>query len=382
MRSLKSTEYETAIGSLFNRLSTRRQDLTVMERLMASWGNPERAFPSVHIGGTNGKGSVSRKLATALENAGYRVGLYISPHIAEFEERITINGEKIPKQQVVDYYAQIDDPEFNFFECATWMCFQYFKEKQVDIGIIEVGLGGTLDSTNVLKPVLSIITSIGLDHTEYLGDTLDKIAAQKAGIIKPHTPVVLGPRIHSAPIYERAKAVHAPLIQVTHRSPLYEEENNAVVVEALKILPFRSDVEAGLAAGLPCRFERRGRFILDVAHNAEGFSRLKEALQYTFPNQTFHFIIGMSRRKDLKGCLQAIEEKIAHVHFVESGRADGATVFDLEKAFQAVSRRPYSLDQKMDIAIEKTPKEITVICGSFYIMAGAIMHIERESPTP
>ena len=381
MPFLKSTEYDTVIESLFMRLSKRRSDLSVIERLLASWGNPEQAFPSVLVAGTNGKGSVSRKIATALQHAGYRVGLYISPHIADFEERITINGERIPKETVIDYYEKIDDPEPNFFECATCMCFQYFKEMQVDIGIIEAGLGGAVDSTNVLQPLLSIITSISFDHTEYLGDTLDKIATQKAGIIKPNTPIILGPRIHSAPIFERAKEVGAPLTQVTHISPLYEKENNAVVKAALEILPFRANVEAGLQARMPCRFERRGRFILDVAHNPDGFARLKEALAYTFPNQTFHFIIGMSRRKDLKGCLQAIEDKIGHVHFVESGREDGATVFELEKAFKAISSRPYSLDKKVEIAIEKAPKEIVVICGSFYIMADAIKQTERESPT-
>ncbi len=381
MPFLKSIEYDTVIESLFKRISSRRTDLSVMQRLLASWGHPERAFPSVHVAGTNGKGSVSRKMADALQHAGYRVGLYISPHIAEFEERITINGERIPKETVIDYCGKIDNPEPNFFECATCFCFQYFKEMQVDIAIIEAGLGGSVDSTNVLQPLLSIITSISFDHTEYLGDTLDKIATQKAGIIKPNTHVVLGPRIHSAPIFERAKEVGAPLTQVTPLSPLYEEENNAVVKAALEILPFRSDVEAGLQARMPCRFERRGRFILDVAHNPDGFARLKDALAYTFPNQTFHFIIGMSRRKDLKGCLQAIEDKIAHVHFVESGREDGATVFELEKTFQAISSRPYSLDKKVEIAIEKAPKEIVVICGSFYIMANAIKQTERESLT-
>jgi len=377
MPFLKKIEYDTVIASLFKRLSVRRENLDVMERLLASWGNPERAFPSVHVAGTNGKGSVCRKIAAALQHAGYRVGLYVSPHIAEFEERITINGEKIPKETVIDYYSRIDTPEPNFFECATCFCFQYFKEKQVDIAIIEVGLGGAIDSTNVLKPLLSIITSIGFDHTEYLGDTLDKIATQKAGVIKPHTPVVIGPRVHSAPIFEKAKEVGAPLTQVTTISPLYEEENNAIVKAALEILPYRSNLQAGLQAQMPCRFERRGRFILDVAHNPDGFARLKDALSYHFPNQTFRFIIGMSRRKDLKGSLRAIEEKIAHVHFVESGREDGATVFELEKAFQAVSSRPYSLDKKMDLRL--APGEIVVICGSFYIMADCIKQIEHES---
>ncbi len=344
-------------------------------------GNPQHAFPSVHIAGTNGKGSVSRKIAAAFQSAGYRVGLFISPHIVDFEERITINGVMIPKEKVLAYYAQIEDPEPNFFECATYFCFQYFKEEKVDIAIIETGLGGALDATNVITPLLSIITSISMDHCEYLGDTLEKIAAQKAGIIKSHIPVVLGPTVKFAEIYDRAKTLSAPVTQIEMRSPFYEEENNAVARAALEILKVDDrDIAIGLKARLPCRFERRGNFIFDVAHNPAGFTRLAEALGATFPNQTFHFVIGMSRRKDLKGCLQAIEHLIEHVHFVEAGRADGATVAELAQVFQSISTRPHSLEKSIPLAIENARHEIVVICGSFYIMADAIKQTELESP--
>lgn len=359
------------------RRSLRRKDLGPIERLLASRGNPERAFPSVHIAGTNGKGSVSCKIASALQHAGYKVGLYISPHIADFEERITINGQQIPKEKVLQMCLQLNDPEPNFFECATCFAFEYFKEQQVDIAVIETGLGGTLDATNVVRPVLSIITSIGLDHTEILGDSLDQIAAQKAGIIKQGTPLVLGPRARLAPILEKAKELCAPVSQVTGSYAHYEEENNAVVKAALALLPLRtdpSDLECGLKSRMPCRFERRGRFILDVAHNPDGFAKLAETLQHTFPNQQFHFIIGMNRRKNIPACLQAIEEKIKHVHFVETGKEEGASVSELEKAF--CSARPYSLDKTMKNAIANAPEGIVVICGSFYIMAEAIRQIE------
>jgi dihydrofolate synthase/folylpolyglutamate synthase len=377
MQSLKSTEYDEMIKTLFSRVAMRRTDLSVIETLLEKWQSPQHSFPSIHVAGTNGKGSVSRKIAAALQSAGYRVGLYVSPHLVDYEERITINGKKIPKEKVMQYYARIDDSAPNFFECSTCFCFQYFKEQEVDIAVIEAGMGGKLDATNVITPILSIITSISFDHTEYLGDTLDKIAAQKAGIIKRNIPVVLGPRVKFKPIFDRAKEMDAQVTVVNEISPYYEVENNAVAREALELLNIaEEDIEIGLQARMPCRFERRGNFIYDVAHNPDGFTRLCEAL----PDQTFHFIIGISRRKDIKGCLQAIEHKIKHVHFVSSGREDAATVQELGAIFKSISNRPYSLESDIQTAIENVPNELSVICGSFYIMAEAL-HSKQGSPS-
>lgn len=377
MQSLKSTAYDDMIKSLFSRVAMRRFDLSVIEALLEKWKSPQNSFPSIHVAGTNGKGSVSRKIAAALQSAGYRVGLYISPHLVDYEERITINGEKIPKEMVMQYYARIDDSKPNFFECSTCFCFQYFKEQEVDIAVIEAGMGGQLDATNVITPILSIITSISFDHTEYLGDTLDKIAIQKAGIIKRNIPVVLGPRVKFEPIFFKAKEMDAPVTVVEEIASSYEVENNAVAEAALQILNIPEEhIEVGLKARMPCRLERRGNFIFDVAHNPDGFTRLCEAL----PDQTFHFIIGMSRRKDIKSCLQAIEYKIKQVHFVSSDREDAATVQELETIFKTVSNRPYSLENDIQTAIENVPNELGVICGSFYIMAEAL-HSKHGSPS-
>lgn len=164
--------------------------------LMEHLGNPHTRFPSVHIAGTNGKGSTSHLIAAALQCAGLKVGLYTSPHLVDFRERIRINGQTIPQEAVMRFVtthrAFLDELQPSFFESTMAMAFDYFAQEKVDIAVVEVGLGGRLDSTNIITPLLSVITNIGLDHTEFLGNTLPQIAAEKAGIIKPHIPCVIG----------------------------------------------------------------------------------------------------------------------------------------------------------------------------------------------
>lgn len=159
-------------------------------------GNPQRNFYTIHVAGTNGKGSVSHILASILQQAGYRVGLYTSPHLKDFRERIRVDGEMIPKQKVVNFvdkhHAKMSELSLSFFEMTTAMAFDYFDQSDVEVAVIETGLGGRLDATNIITPLVSVVTNVGLEHTEYLGDTLRKIAAEKAGIIKKSVPVVLG----------------------------------------------------------------------------------------------------------------------------------------------------------------------------------------------
>ena len=167
--------------------------------LMAQFGNPHTKFHSIHVAGTNGKGSTSHLIAAVLQAAGYKVGLYTSPHLVDFRERIRINGQPIPQQEVVDFVEKIRNPQSpisrinpSFFEITMALAFDYFAKQQVDIAVVEVGLGGRLDSTNIITPLLSVITNIGFDHTEFLGNTLADIAREKAGIIKPNVPCVIG----------------------------------------------------------------------------------------------------------------------------------------------------------------------------------------------
>jgi dihydrofolate synthase/folylpolyglutamate synthase len=163
---------------------------------MAHLGNPERKFRSIHVAGTNGKGSVSHMLASVLMQAGYKVGLYTSPHLVDFRERIRINGQMIPQEQVTDFVELhrgfMQTLQLSFFEMTVGLAFDYFAKEQVDVAVVEVGMGGRLDSTNVIRPDLCVITNIGYDHTQFLGDTLAKIAGEKAGIIKSGVPVVIG----------------------------------------------------------------------------------------------------------------------------------------------------------------------------------------------
>jgi len=173
-----------------------KKDLTNIIKLCDAIGNPQRDFKSIHIAGTNGKGSTSHILSAVYQENGYKVGLYTSPHLVDFRERIKINGQLCSEEFVISFVQQIseyvDEISPSFFEITVAMAFAYFAEKKVDIAIIETGLGGRLDSTNIIHPIASIITSIGYDHVDMLGDTLEKIATEKAGIIKTITPLVVG----------------------------------------------------------------------------------------------------------------------------------------------------------------------------------------------
>ena len=185
------------------------------------FGHPHRSYKTIHVAGTNGKGSVSHTLASILQEAGYRVGLYTSPHLVDFRERIRVNGEMISKRRVIDFIRKertFLEPLFpSFFEVVTALAFKYFEEQKVDVAVIEVGLGGRLDCTNIIRPEFSVITNISFDHVALLGDTLAKIAAEKAGIIKQGIPVVIGEyNDETRPVFEaKAKAMQAPLILST-----------------------------------------------------------------------------------------------------------------------------------------------------------------------
>ncbi len=194
----QTLEYLYAQLPIFTRVgvSAYKADLTNTIELCHRLGNPQNKFKSIHIGGTNGKGSTSHMLAAILQTAGYKTGLYTSPHLKDFRERIRVNGKMIGEQTVIDFVA-LHQPDFediqpSFFEMTVALAFDVFAKEKVDITVIEVGLGGRLDSTNIITPLLSVITNIGWDHMNILGDTLQLIAAEKAGIIKPHIPVIIG----------------------------------------------------------------------------------------------------------------------------------------------------------------------------------------------
>jgi dihydrofolate synthase/folylpolyglutamate synthase len=205
---------------MFSRIGTDayKKDLTNTKQLCAALNNPQKKFKSVHIAGTNGKGSVSHILAAILQTAGYKAGLYTSPHLKDFRERIKVNGIMCTEEFIIDFTEKIK-PQFerlepSFFEITVAMAFEYFAQQNVDVAVIETGLGGRLDSTNIILPELSIITNIGYDHTQILGDTLEKIAYEKAGIIKQNIPAIIGEVVdETRPVFQTAaKEKNAPLI--------------------------------------------------------------------------------------------------------------------------------------------------------------------------
>jgi dihydrofolate synthase/folylpolyglutamate synthase len=310
------------------------QTFEAMKRHDVHLGCPHRQFKSIHVAGTNGKGSVTTKIAAVLQNLGYKVGLYTSPHIRTFHERIQINGKMIPAETAEEILAEVFNPSLSFFDVLTALAFVYFAREKVDYAVVEVGLGGRLDATNVIQPILTVITSIGFDHMALLGNTLESIAREKGGIVKPGVPLIVGAT--AAPFFSEAIAVGT--------EAYYELENRAIAKKALVELGI--DSERGLEVRPPCRFEQVRNLILDVAHNPPAFVRLVEALQYHFPGRKFPFYLAFSKDKDWKKCVEIIEPYASKITFLKS-------------------RNPRLIDfpEAKDIRPKKG-----VVAGSFYIM--------------
>lgn len=292
-------------------------------------GNPHNNFKSIHVGGTNGKGSSSHMLASILQEAGYKVGLYTSPHLKDFRERIRINGKPVPKNFVIKFILDnrnfFENRHLSFFEMTVGMAFLYFSEQKVDIAVVEVGLGGRLDSTNIITPEVSLITNIGFDHMDMLGDTLPKIAFEKAGIIKANVPVVVSEyHVETAPVFEQvakernAKLVYADQSQTeTFTSTLkgkYQIRNIKGVLSVLNELSgfeiSKKHILKGLMhvaenTGLMGRWQQLGdepKIICDTAHNKEGLQLVLEQLKEEVFD-SLHIVLGFVKEKDLKTIL-------------------------------------------------------------------------------
>ncbi len=234
--------FDEVVKLLFSKRPADNLDsVEVIREISPLLGNPEKAFPAIHVTGTNGKGSVSHKIARALQFAGLKVGLYTSPHLISFCERIQVNGILIPEETARLGLLRLFEvgKDLFFFEIATLLAFQYFRDQKVDVAIIEVGIGGLHDATNIVHPILSIITSVACDHEDLLGNTLEKIAYEKAGIVKPGIPVVIGPKADFAVIREKAAACQSPLYKVESQADFYDVENTAIARQALKLLLLR-----------------------------------------------------------------------------------------------------------------------------------------------
>ena len=333
---------------------------------------PHKKFASIHVAGTNGKGSVSHMLAAILQRAGYRVGLYTSPHLIDFRERIRINGEMIPKEEVAyfvkRYKASLEEWQSSFFEITTAMAFHHFAQQGVEVAVVETGLGGRLDSTNIIEPILSVITNIGLDHCEYLGNTLAQIAAEKAGIIKFQTPAVIGERhLQTDRVFmERARTCHAPLyfaqdlfrvnkvVQEEHYQRffisegegkrdeylldlkgLYQQKNVPTVLMATALLKKmerlsnlhtwgQEEIKQGLkeaarSTRLRARWEsisHSPKIVIDAAHNAHGLRWVVEQLEKE-QYERLHFVLGVAVEKELSSILPLLPKE-ARYYFTQA----------------------------------------------------------------
>lgn len=368
--------YSEAVEYLFNALpmfqrdgaSAFKKDLTNTLKLCSHLGNPQKKFKSIHVAGTNGKGSTSHMLASILQEQGIKTGLYTSPHLKDFRERIRINGQKISEEFVIEFVKQhrafFETFSPSFFEITVAMAFTYFAEEQVDIAVIETGMGGRLDSTNVIQPELCVITNIGWDHMQYLGDTLPKIATEKAGIIKPKVPVVISERQEEVQDVFMKKAIHeeAPCIfaddvyelqdyswfrennklylhmkflhKVTNKiieictdlPGIYQLKNTAgvlAVVDKLKehdiLTIHREAVLSGLKnvqqnTGLQGRWqilEEKPLVIADTGHNKPGLAQVLEQLTL-YDYQTLRFVIGFVNDKDVTGLLEMLPQEAVY----------------------------------------------------------------------
>ena len=322
-----------------------KADLNNTIALMKALDNPENKFKSIHIGGTNGKGSTAHMIASVLQEAGYKTGLYTSPHLIDFRERIKINGELIPEKNVVQFVKAsksiIESIKPSFFELTVGMAFEYFAHEKVDIAVIEVGLGGRLDSTNVILPEVSVITNIGIDHTQFLGKTKSLIAKEKAGIIKTNTPVVIGNTDNEIEEIFRAKAaeLNAPVYSVKENNipeykidlkGNYQFDNLKTAVLTLSILVDNgwkipdSAIKKGLGkvsenTGLRGRWEKLNehpKIICDTGHNAEGIKWISKQLAEESYG-TLHMVIGMVNDKNPEAILSLFPKK-AKYYFCES----------------------------------------------------------------
>jgi len=331
--------YAEALEFLFPRTTTIKFGLETTEALLHELGNPHTVYPSIHIGGTNGKGSVATLVAGALEAAGWRTGLYTSPHLVSFRERMTVNGVPVSASAVAMWTERLQslvlERDATFFEATTAMAFADFAARGVEIAVIEVGLGGRLDSTNVVMPLVAGITKIARDHMKYLGDTLEAIAREKAGIAKPGVPLVLGetdPALVQILRREAEAAVaragssgraHVHVVPPDARwtgalglAGPHQQRNAAVAAAIVDALPerWRPDaraVEQGFAAArIPGRLDRRGRWLFDVAHNPDGMRALVSALGELAPPGPVHALVSILGDKEWPEMLVTLDQAV------------------------------------------------------------------------
>lgn len=403
--------YSDTINWMFSQLpmyqqqgpSAYKEDLDNTIRLATHLQNPERKFKSVHVAGTNGKGSTSHILASVLQEAGYKVGLYTSPHLKDFRERIKINGKDVSKQFVIRFIkrnkAFFEANKLSFFEMTVGMAFDYFAKQKVDIAIIEVGLGGRLDSTNIIIPEVSVITNIGLDHTHFLGNTLQAIAEEKAGIIKPNVPIVIGEsQKELKAVFNRiSKEANSEiyyadeLISETFKSDLkgsYQAKNIKTVIQTVQILQdanwkvSKNQISSGLLqvvnnTDLKGRWQvlqNEPKVICDTAHNEEGLVYVINQLLHE-KYKKLHIVLGVVSDKDLDSIIDLFP-KAALYYFCKPNIPRGKAVNELAIYFQSngFKGKPYnSVNKAYEQAVKEAELEdLIFVGGSTFVVAEII----------
>ena len=427
-------EYRECIEYLYTKLpmfsrtgaAALKLDLSNTIAICKVLGNPENHFPSIHIAGTNGKGSVSHMLASVFQEAGYKTGLYTSPHVHDFRERIRINGQMIPENDVIHFTEKIkpfiETVEPSFFEVTVGMAFEHFAKEGVDIAVIETGLGGRLDSTNVITPLLSVITNIGMDHVQLLGDTLEKIAFEKAGIIKRDTPVVIGRTQEetSGVFLDKAKQLNAPIffsdqqfigtyiefsdgissfnilnfddghseIFESDLTASYQSENIATVIAAIQKINQLEGCSFNIAqqqlkkgiknvkknTGLIGRWDqiqKHPHVFLDVGHNEDGIKKILEQIEL-FPHNRLHIILGMSMDKNVSATLSCLP-KHATYYFTQAHLPRAMPCKELEEIAGLVGLMGKTFDDVNDALAEAlliaNTDDLIIVCGSIFVVA-------------
>lgn len=420
------TEYKAALDALFARTgSTAKFGLERTFRFLRMIGNPHARFQSFHVAGTNGKGSVVATLSALLEAKGHRVGRYMSPHLIDFRERIVVDGRPVSEQYVVEFLDRwAEDAEAigaTFFEITTAMAFHYFAECKVTVGVIETGLGGRLDSTNVIESIVSGITSIGLDHQEYLGNTETSIAREKAGIIKQERPCVIGPLSDEArkAVYDVARVEHSAVIEaekvfkvsdvrVTLDGTHFTIENkgrscamrtglagsaqaaNASVAlamldaagpdwstsleEAAKVLP---------RVKLPGRFQRIGNIVLDVAHNPDGIRSVVATLERVEHAMPVVAVLGVLSDKDWRGMIVELERIAERIILVSPPSAPGNRAWNPAEAQEFAVSRGFAATLEPDfervIRQAANMKGTVLVTGSFHTVGDALLTMGQKT---
>ena len=403
--------YQETLSWMFNRLpmfqtqgkNALNNKLDNILTFTSALGNPQTKFKSLHIAGTNGKGSSSSMLASILQEAGYKVGLYTSPHLKDFRERIKIDGKEIPEDYVVNFISEnksfLEEHSLSFFEMTVGMAFSYFAEEKVDIAVIEVGLGGRFDSTNIIIPEVSLITNISKDHTDILGDTLPKIAFEKAGIIKQNVPVVISEyQEETAPVFTaRAKEMKAPIIFANHIETslitdlqgAYQEKNIKGVIAVIELLIHQGwditseNIAQGLLhvvrnTNLKGRWQTLSSYpttiVCDTGHNVGGLTYVMEQLK----KQTYthlHIVVGFVKEKDVNSVLELFPKEATY-YFCSPAIARGLNVNTLKEIATAkgLQGEAYSsVAEALNVAkAQALPTDFIFVGGSTFVVAEVV----------